>query len=282
MTAYRRLFNLFLSGLLILTTLSGCSSLNLSTLTDNLNRQTDLDLVCEGAPAYLLMLDSLVADHPDNPKLLLGGVQAYTAYAGAVGECGHPERVSAMTAKSRAYGLALLREETGITPEMTFPELEAALPKVGKDEVGPLFWGGYGWALWIASQDGSPTALVDLLRVEQLMQRVVAMDDTYFRGGAHLFLGINYGSRPVLYGGNPELAKQHFERALAINKRTFLPVQVAYAQYYAKTQFDRELYLKLLEEVLDFDPAKAPELTLSNLVAQRQARRLLAKIDDYF
>lgn len=282
MTANRRLFGLLLPGLLILTTLPGCSPLNLSALTANLNRQTDLELVCEGAPAYLLMLDSLLVEHPGNTKLLLGGVQAYTAYAGAVGECGHPERVAAMTSKGRTYGLALLREGTGITPEMTFPELAAALPKVGKDEVAPLFWGGYGWALWIANQDGSPAALVDLLRVEQLMQRVVALDGAYFRGGAHLFLGINYGSRPVLYGGNPELAKQHFELALAINNRTFLPVQVAYAQYYAKSQFDRELFQKLLEEVLAFDPATAPELTLSNLVAQRQARRLLDNIDDNF
>lgn len=269
-------------GLLLLPTLLGCSPFNLSTLTTNLNRQTDLDLVCEGAPAYLLMLDSLLVEHPDNYKLQLGGVQVYTSYAGAVGECGHPERVDAMTVKARTYGLALLHKETGITPEMTFPELAAALTKVDKGEVGPLFWGGYGWALWIAGQDGSPAALVDLLRVEQMMLRVVALDDTYFRGGAHLFLGINYGSRPLLYGGNPELARQHFERALAINDRAFLPVQVAYAQYYAKSQFDRELYQKLLEEVLAFDPAKAPELTLSNLVAQRQARRLLTKIDDYF
>ncbi len=282
MIAYCRHFGQLLFGLLLLTTLPGCSPLNLSALTANLNRQTDLDLVCEGAPAYLLMLDSLLVEHPDNPKLLMGGVQAYTAYAGAVGECGHPERVIAMTVKARTYGLALLHEETGLSPELTFPELGAALAKVQKDEVGPLFWGGYGWALWIASQDGSPAALVDLLKVEQLMQRVAALNDTYFRGGAHLFLGIYYGSRPALYGGNPELAKQHFERALAINKRSFLPVQTAYAQYYAKNQFDRELYLKLVEEVLAFDPATAPELSLSNLVAQRQARRLLAKIDDNF
>lgn len=282
MTALYRHFGQLLLGILVLPTLLACSPLNLSTLTANLNRQADLDLVCEGAPAYLLMLDSLLAEHPDSPKLLLGGVQAYTVYAGAVGECSHPERVAAMTIKGHTYGLALLRKKTGITPEMTFPELEAALAKIDKDEVGPLFWGGYGWALWIAGQDGSPAALVDLLRVEQLMLRVVALDDTYFRGGAHLFLGINYGSRPVLYGGNPELAKQHFERALAINGRAFLPVQVAYAQYYAKSQFDRELYQKLLEEVLAFDPATAPELTLSNLVAQRQARRLLDKIDDNF
>lgn len=271
-----------LLGLLILPMLVGCSSFNLARLAANLNRQSDIELVCEGAPAYLLMLDSLLVEQPDNPKLLQSGVQAYTAFAAAVGECGDTSRTAAIVAKGRAYGLALLRQETGITPEISFPQLETALGKLTRDEVGPLFWGGYGWALWTVSQDGSPAALVDLLKVEQLMTRAVNLDETYYRGGAHLFLGIYYGSRPELYGGKPELSRQHFERALAINERTFLPVQVAYAQYYARNMFDRELYQKLLEEVLNFDPARAPELTLSNLIAQRQARRLLEQIDDNF
>jgi len=46
--------------------------------------------------------------------------------------------------------------------------------------------------------------------------------------------------------------------------------------------FDRQLYEKLLEKVLTFDLATAPSLTLSNLVAQKQARKLLSEIDDYF
>lgn len=272
----------WLTFLLLLFYATGCSPLNLASLAANLNRQTDLDLICEGAPAYLLMLDSLVAGDPDNPKLLLGGVQAYTSYAGAIKECDHPERAAAMGVKARYYGLALLREETGITSELSFPELAATLAKTDKNKVGPLFWGGYGWALWVSQQDGSPAALAELPKVELIMERVVALDDTYSRGGAHLFLGIYNGARPTLYGGNPELARQHFEKALAINDRAFLPVQMAMAEYYAKPLFDRELYQKLLEEVLAFDPATAPELTLSNLVAQRQARRLLAKIDESF
>lgn len=268
----------FLSLLLV----GGCAPFNLTRLAANLNRQADLDLVCEGSPAYLLILDSLLAEHPDDPELLLGGVQAYTSYAGAVKECAKPERAGAMGDKARAYGLALLRAETGITPEMSFPELEAALAKTDQGALGPLFWGGYGWALWVSQQEGAVAAMAELPKIELLMKRVAALDDTYARGGAHLFLGIYNGARPALYGGNPELARHHFERALAISNRAFLPVQVAMAEYYAKPLFDREMYQKLLEEVLAFEIARAPELTLGNLTAQRQARRLLAQIDEIF
>lgn len=282
---HRRLADCVGSGLislLLLLSASGCSPLNLATLTSSLNRQTDLDLVCEGAPAYLLMLDSLLAADPENPKLLLAGIQAYTSYAGAIKECGHPERAAAMGLKAHHYGLTLLREGLGITPEMSLAELTTKLNQTEKNQIGPLFWGSYGWALWVSQQDGSPAALAELPKIELLMERAATLDDTYFLGCAHLYLGIYHGARPQLYGGNPELARQHFEKALALNQRNFLPVQVAMAEYYAKPLFDRELYQKLLEEVLAFDPARAPELTLSNLVAQRQARRLLENIDESF
>jgi len=270
--------------LLLLFLVTGCSPTArlISSLATNLSRQNDLELVCEGAPAFLLIIDSLIVGDPENSQLLLNGVQSYAAFDTATGECGRPERNKALSAKAHAYGSALLREETGITPEMGLPEFTKALQETGRGKVGPLFWGGYGWALWIAAQDGSPAALADLPRVEQMMQRVVALDDTYYRGGAHLFLGIYYGSKPKMYGGNPELARQHFERALAINQRRFLAVQVAYAENYARPVMDRELYRSLLEEVLAFDLDREPELTLSNLIAQRRARRLLDGIDEYF
>ncbi len=269
-------FLLFLVG--------GCSPTTrlISSLTTNLNRQSDIELVCEGAPAFLLIIDSMIIDDPKNSQLLLNGVQAYTAFDTVTDQCGRPERSGALSAKAHTYGMALLQEETGITREMGLPEFAKALQETKKSEVGPLFWGGYGWALWIAAQNGSPAAMADLPRVEELMQRVVALDDTYYRGGAHLFLGIYYGSKPKMYGGNPELARQNFERALAINHRSFLPVQVAYAEYYARPVMDRELYRSLLEEVLAFDLADKPELTLSNQIAKRRAHKLLDSIDEYF
>lgn len=276
----RRLLSILLLGLLI----AGCSPTAdlISKLSTNLNRQNDLELVCEGAPAFLLIIDSLIVGDPENSRLLLNGIQAYAAFDTASEECGRPERSGPLSAKAHSYGLALLREETGITPETGLPEFSKTLQETKRDEVGTLFWAGYGWALWIAAQDGAPAALADLPRVEEIMQRVVTLDDTYYRGGAHLFLGIYYGSKPKMYGGRPELARQHFERALAINQRRFLPVQVAYAEHYARPAMDRELYRSLLEEVLVFDLASEPELTLSNQIAQRRARRLLDNIDDYF
>ena len=64
--------------------ITSCTKLLSSTLieptVENLQRQPDLELVCEGSPAYLLMIDSLVASDPDSRDLLRAGSQAYSGY----------------------------------------------------------------------------------------------------------------------------------------------------------------------------------------------------------
>ena len=60
-----------------------------SNITDNLARnlsdavlnQEDPKIVRDGAPAYLLLLDSLVAGNPENPVILSSASDLYTSYS---------------------------------------------------------------------------------------------------------------------------------------------------------------------------------------------------------
>lgn len=266
----------------------GCASLVIPPMVGpvvkNLNRQADLELVCDGAPSYLLMLDSLLVSDPDNIRLLTHVTQAYTAYASLMPECGRPERAPVLGERAREYGLRLLGTSKDFAGAARIPlaEFSEALRSAGSGDVEKLFWGGYSWATWIGFSKGAPAAVADLPKVEQLMLRVLALDEGFYHGGAHLFLGIYYGSRPEMLGGRPEVSRDHFERALVLGDRQFLPVLVAYAEYYARQTFDRELYVRLLEEALAFDLARAPDLTLPNVLAKRRAKRMLAQVDDLF
>jgi hypothetical protein len=56
---------------------------------------------------------------------------------------------------------------------------------------------------------------------------------------------------------------------------------VEYARRYARLVFDRKLHDRLLNEVLAAD-TEVPGFTLSNVLAQRQARELLQSAEDYF
>jgi hypothetical protein len=60
-----------------------------------------------------------------------------------------------------------------------------------------------------------------------------------------------------------------------------LSINVEYARGYARLLYERELHDRLLTEVLEADPVR-PRLTLTNTLAQRDARVLLDSADDYF
>ncbi len=272
----------------LLLLLSGCASLVVRSVVapavENFQQQTDLELVCEGAPAYLLMIDSLVVDDPDRERMLLTAARAYGAYAAAVDACGRPERALRTSDRAREYGAALLaRRGIGRDLQDGAPAgLEEALASRGLADVPALFWGAFGWTSWLQRQGGDPAALAALVKVEQIMLRVLELDPAYAEGGPHLFLGAYYGSRPALLGGDPEAARRHFEAALDLSRRGMLAVQVAYAETYARTVFDRALYENLLGEVLSFPLDRRPEFGLANVIAQKRAAVLLAEAESYF
>jgi len=258
---------------------TSCSALLTSTVikpaVGNLQKQRDVELVCEGAPAYLLMIDSLIEGDRSNRDLLIIGSQSYSGTVAALESCGSsPERLRSLSMKAKQYGTDLLhsllpfdQKDEGLVNER--------LNAISKAEIKPLFWGTFGWLTWVSKQQGSPAAMVDLITIEKLMRRILELDETIEMGSPHLFFGVLYGSKPAMAGGNPEKSRYHFERALSISKRSFLPIQVAYAETYSRMVFDKELHDKLLNEVINFPIENAPDHMLANQIAKRRARTLL-------
>jgi hypothetical protein len=276
-----------LLAVLVLLFSTGCTSLVvnplLDSLTVSLQKQTDLELLRDGAPSLLLVLDGLIAGDPDNKPLLIAATKAYGAYAATLYEDGNIERAANMSIKARDYGINLISQLPGLENinGQTLSEIDDALVRTSPGQADSLFWGAYGWATWIQYQDGAPAAMADLPIVELIMLRVVELDESYYYGGAHIFLGAYYGSRPQMYGGKPEVSRKHFERALTLNKRLFLLTHVSYAQTYARIIFDRELYLKLLTEVIE-QPLADSEIASSNKLAKVIAEKLINQVDEYF
>jgi hypothetical protein len=280
-------FSKVLPAVLVLMFSSSCTSLIVNPLLDpltlSLQKQTDLQLLQDGAPSLLLLLDGLIAKDPHNERLLMTATRAYGAYATTLYEDGKTERAVNMSIKARDYGINLINRLSGLERinGQTLADIERALAGVSPGQVGYLFWGAYGWAIWIQYQEGAPAAMADLPIVERIMLRVVELDESYYYGGAHIFLGSYYGSRPQIYGGKPEASRKHFERALEINKRLFLLTQVAYAQTYARMMFDRELYLQLLTEVIA-EPLLDSDMASSNKLAKVMAEKLINQVDEFF
>jgi len=273
---------------LLFSLLTGCTALLVEPLVDPLNsalqRQTDLDLVRDGTPTLLLIIDGLAEKYPTNRKLLLTATQAYSSYAFTLDEMGESERATALSVKAKDYGLVLLCLATDLHGKIPgrLADFDRCLASFQKNNVSSLFWAGSGWASWIKLQNGAPAALADLPKVERIMQRVLELNETYYYGAAHIFLGYYYGSRPEILGGDMEKSRRHFERALQISERNYLMAQVTYAESYARQTFNRELFKDLLTEVLNHPQASDSDLSTSNQLARNRARQLLAQIDDFF
>jgi hypothetical protein len=57
---------------------------------------------------------------------------------------------------------------------------------------------------------------------------------------------------------------------------------VLWAEFYCTKTQDKDLYKKLLEEVIAADPNVDPEIVAENKIEQAKAKKLLAAIDDQF
>jgi hypothetical protein len=273
--------------LAIFLIVSGCTSMIVKPLLDplelSLQQQTDLELIKDGAPSLLLLLDVFIAKDPRNKNLLMAATKAYSAYALTLHDANEVDRAVTMSLKAKKYGISLLNQLHGLKNinNNTLTETDQALDMISRDQVGFLFWGAYGWTTWIQFQEGAPGALIDLPTIEHIMLRVVELNDSFYYGGAHIFLGAYYSSRPEMYGGKPQESREHFEQALVISNRKFLLAQVIYAETYARMVFDKKLYQDLLNEVLE-QPLEDNKMASSNKLAQVMAKKLLDATEEYF
>ncbi len=276
-----------ITSLLIL--LTGCASLLNSTtgrlaggLSTAMLNENDLDTVRDGAPAYLLLVDGLIEGDPKNENLLMTGSRLYSAYASVF--VTDTERARRMTDKARDYGARALCLRDAVICQArakSYDDFVAALAGLRRGEVPALYTYAGAWAGWIQVHGSDWTAIADLPKVEAAMRRVVALDESYDRGGAHLYLGVLNSLRPPALGGKPELGQTHFLRAIELSGGRNLMAKVQYAEKYARLVFDRPLHDRLLNEVIAAD-AVEPGLTLINTLAKQRAKKLLASAKDYF
>ncbi|MCU7810754.1 MAG: TRAP transporter TatT component family protein [Candidatus Thiodiazotropha sp. (ex Notomyrtea botanica)] len=270
--------------LLLAFHITGCVSMATDRLAGNLTtamlNQTDPEIVRSGAPAYLLLLDSLIEGDPEEQGLLFAGAKLYGAYAG--GLVTDPERKKGLTTKALDYaGRGLCPE----TPELCqslhqpYETFSHILRETDEDEIEGIYLYATSWAGWIQAHSDDWNAIADLPKAKEMLYWLVEQDPAYDNGRAQLYLGVIDSQVPPSLGGKPEIGRSHFESAIAYSNGRDLMAKVEYARHYARLVFNQSLHDRLLNEVVQADPV-SPGLTLSNTMAQQQATQLLQ--DDYF
>jgi len=247
------------------------------------SKQSDLGILREGMPAYLMLIDGMIQAWPDNDRLLIAGAQSYSSFASLFVEDQDKEYANLLYERGRQYALRSLERRGFKDPlQRPFDDFKRGLKRLGKKDVPILFWTATCWANWIRLNLDSMEALSELPRVEEMMRRVLELDEGFHYGSAHLFMGIWYASRPKIAGGDLKKAQGHFLKALDLGQRKFLMAYVYYATYYAQKIMDKELFTSTLQKVLETPAETSPDLILLNTIAKRQAKELLSHVGEYF
>ena len=241
--------------------------------------------VRDGLPAYLLLLDSLIAGQEegdvDNASVLLAAARLNGAYAGNFTGDDKP-RAQRLAGKSFRYATraTCLLDAPLCAAIESGPDQFAAV--VATDEHTELMYVLVSsWAGYLQANSEEWGAIADLPKIQSLLERVVQLDPDFDHGQGWVYLGVLNSLRPEAIGGKPEAGRQAFEKAIEISGGRNLYAKTLYAEHYARLMFDQALHDRLLNEVLAADPV-APGFTMTNTLAQDRARKLLESGKDYF
>jgi hypothetical protein len=253
-----------------------------NTLSAAVRNQNDPLIVEQGLPAYLLIVDGLIAQNPENAALLSGGAQLFALYGSRFEP--DPVHAAVLTAKARQYGARAICVDYAPACHwsgLNYDDFVAELQPLRARHANVLYAYAVGWLSYLDATSTDWSAVAEVPWVQAAMERLLELDEAYDNGGVHTYLGILNSLRPPALGGLPDIAKAHFERSIELSGGTDLSAKVEYARRYARMMFDQDLHDRLLEEVLAA-PIEAPDRTLFNVLAKRDAAALLETSQEYF
>jgi predicted anti-sigma-YlaC factor YlaD len=252
-------------------------------------------LVKDAAPFSLKLMESLLAENPLHPGLLLGAARGFTQYSYAFV---HQEadrwrnedleksdiytrRARLMYLRARDYGLRGLDVASpGFSGALRTNPREAVFG-FKKVDVPLLYWTAAAWAGAISLSKNDPVLIADQPFVEALIDRALELDEAFDRGAIHTFLISYEMARQGAPDDGIRRARLHFERARELAGDQAAPL-VSYAEAVCVQQQNRAEFQSLLEQALAIDPDKHPDNRLVNIILQERARWLLSRIDELF
>jgi predicted anti-sigma-YlaC factor YlaD len=286
--------------------LSGCALAKrkaIGTVADTLassgdvfTRDDDPELVGEAIPFGLKLYESLLDSSPKNKNLLIATCSNFTQYGVAfvetraleLGEAQHHDEVAHLNDRAlklylRAKGYCMRAMDVrfpGIADRLV-KDPTAALAKAKKEDVPLLYWTAASWGSAIALGLDKPELVIDVPTVRALADRALALDESWGNGAIQeMFISLE--SVPEALGGSTERARQHFTRAVELEKGSSPGPYVALALGVSVGAQDRAEFESLLKKAMEVDPAKDPKNQLITLIQQRRSRALLDHIDTYF
>ena len=283
---------------------SGCSMkrMGLERMADAISATTsafatdnDPEFVRLAAPSNLKMVEMMLQGQPHHRGLLGTGCSGFTQYAYAFlhvdADAMEPSRAAEardlrtragkMYDRARDYCLRALDVNVGgLRAELPTGKTQS-LSRTGKEDVPALFWLGASWGGSLAVAQVPAMRIGEIPIVRAVLNRALELDPGWESGAIHEAMIAVEGVPPML-GGSPVRAREHFDKAVQLSGGESAFAYVTLATSVAQPARDRAEFERLLRAALAVDVGKRPSLRLPNLIAQKRARTLLARIEALF
>jgi predicted anti-sigma-YlaC factor YlaD len=190
-------------------------------------------------------------------------------------------RAKKLYLRARDYGLRSFEVEFPGFRDRLRADPDAALARTTKTHVPQLYYTAAAWGAAFAIDKADSQLSVDQSTIEKLMQRAIALDESWEMGSLHDFFITWEGSRSSV-GGSIEKAREHFDRSLALSAGRRVSPLVTYAEVVSVGSQNKKEFQDLLMQALEVDLNKAPTQKLANIIGQRRAKWLLSRVDELF
>lgn len=256
----------------------------------------DPELVRDALPFSLKLMESLLVEAPNHERLLLALTSGFTQYGYAFVQQEADElestdfqaaeakrsRARRMYLRARGYGLRGLEvAHPGFTKALASNPGGTVANTTSKD-VGALYWTAAAWAAAIALGKDDPGLIAEIPQMEALLDRALALDESWGDGAIHDLLITYEMSRTNGKGDPVERSRRHFERAVELGRGRLAGPYVSYAEAVCVEKQDIQGFRSMLEKALAVNPDEHPEVRLVNVLMQRRARWLLSREEDLF
>jgi len=256
----------------------------------------DPELIKAAVPFSLKLMESLLSESPRHEELLLATASGFTEYAYAFVQQDADEmedkdlaaaeemrgRARRLYLRARNYGLRALEvRHKGFEKALRADPKQAVRVATVKD-VPRLYWTALAWAAAISLSKDNPDLIAEQPMVEAMVDRALALNESFDNGAIHTFLITYEMSRPGGTGDPAARSRQHFERALALSGGQQAGPMVSFAEAVCVQKQDLQQFESLLHRALAINPDAKPEWRLVNLIMQRRAKWLLSRTDQLF
>jgi hypothetical protein len=253
-------------------------------------------LVGQALPFSLKLMEILLQETPEHQGLLVSTSAAFIQYAQAyvlrpsrvlevqdlTRARGERRRAKALFLRAARYAeRALENSHPGIREEL-FERPESAVLRLEVDDVPAMFWLAAALGSAVSSDKNDMSLVADLPVTYALFDRALELDESWSDGAIHeAMISVEMG-RSQNAAGRMDKVEYHFQRARELSGgRTVAPL-VTMAESVCVRQQDRERFVRLLTEALEFDVDSHPDTRLANLLAQQHATWLLLRADALF